>query len=89
MVLLLVLKAHFLTQACKSAVPFLQKLLIIEIQLNVFDTFKLSWYLVFQILIHYYSVALSDPNLLSKSTSKCEHCETRFTFNKQQFLEIL
>ena len=22
---------------------------------------------------------LSDPNLLSKSTSKCEHCETRFT----------
>ena len=22
---------------------------------------------------------VSDPNLLSKITSKCEHCETRFT----------
>ena len=24
-------------------------------------------------------IPLSDPNLLSKSTSKCKHCETRFT----------
>ena len=24
-------------------------------------------------------LTLSDPNLLSKSTSKCKHCETRFT----------
>ena len=29
---------------------------------------------------------LSDPNLLSKSTSKCEHCETRFTVLK--FYEV-
>ena len=24
-------------------------------------------------------IPLSDPNLLSKSISKCEHCETSFT----------
>ena len=31
-------------------------------------------------------IPLSDLNLLSKSTSKCKHCETRFTL---QFLKIL
>ena len=24
-------------------------------------------------------IPLSDPNLLSRCTSKCEHCETKFT----------
>ena len=28
---------------------------------------------------------LSDPNLLSKSTSKCKHCETRFSLWKTVF----
>ena len=35
-------------------------------------------------------IPLSDPNLLSKSASECEHCETKFTYLvKKQFLEIL
>ena len=29
--------------------------------------------------LHQLKSPLSDPNLLGKSTSKCEHCETRFT----------
>ena len=29
--------------------------------------------------LHQLKSPLSDPNLLSKSTSKCKHCETRFT----------
>ena len=28
---------------------------------------------------------LSEPNLFSKSTSKCENCETRFTFINNSF----
>ena len=30
-------------------------------------------------------IPLSDPNLLSKNTSKCKHCETRFTSYKTVF----
>ena len=26
-----------------------------------------------------FEIPLSDPDLLIKSTSKCKHCETRFT----------
>ena len=30
--------------------------------------------------MHQLKSPLSDPNLLSKNTSKCEHCEARVTF---------
>ena len=35
--------------------------------------------------LHQLKFPLSDPNLLSKNTSKCEHCETRFTYQKTIF----
>ena len=35
--------------------------------------------------MHQLKSPLSDPNLLSKSTSKCEHCGTRFTSYKTVF----
>ena len=34
-------------------------------------------------------IPLSDPNLLCKSTSKCEHCETRFTSWKTVFEKFM
>ena len=33
------------------------------------------------------SASISDPNLVSKSTSECEHCKTRFT-SKNRFWKV-
>ena len=35
--------------------------------------------------MHQLKSPLSDPNLLSKSSSKCDNCETRFTLIKISF----